>query len=381
MIARISLVAFLYLYGVGTAVYAAVPKPVEEETLLGLLQQHQYEKLEQLLSAAQRDYEADELHSQGLSQGFAAFGHPDATLRSALDDWVERMPRSAYARLARSMYFRSLGWKMRGTLYWRKIPPTSHAQMNWLFLQAVRDAHAALVISPKLMPGYLVLIDIATVYGERKTLHGLFQDAMRIDPLYYDVRAAYLTALEPKWGGSQVAMTAYLADIRPFYKRSPALRQLEVRVWQARGITRFNAKHYREAIDELTKAVDIEPNAYDAREFRGLAYQMLERYDQARADYEYSADRDSERAKYRLGWLYLYGLGVPRDYSLAARWLGEAADADIAPAKSAYAALLWVGDGVSQDKVRAKTLWLEAAAQGDVYAKKCLARVNSKEQG
>ena len=372
------LVALFSLFVDGATVYAAVPKQVEDEPLLVLLKQRQFEKLDQALNTAQHDYLGDPLRAKDLSQGFATFSRPDETLRATFDDWVQRMPLSANARLARGMYLRSLGWKIRGTHYWREIPSGNRTAMNLLFLQAVRDAHAALEISPKLMPGYLILIDIANLYGERKTMHGMFQDAMRIDPLSYDVRDAFLTALEPKWGGSQAAMTAFIEDIRPFYKRNPALRQLEARVLQARGIEQFNAKRYQEALGELSMAIDIDPNAHVAREYRGLVYQMFEHYDQARADYQYSAERGAANAKYRLGWLYLYGLGVVRDHRLGARWLEEAVAADVTAAKSAYAALLWEGGAVPQNKVRAKKLWHEAAVQGDDYAKKSLARVERK---
>lgn len=379
MITRRHWVLLLGLLG-GSAtptVLAVPPIQVEHDQLLALLKGRHFEKLEQTLNTALRDYESDSLHAHGISQGFAAFYRPNEALQAMLDDWVQRMPQSANARLARSMYMRSLGWKKRGTQHWRQIPAASRADMDPLFLQAVRDARAALGINPKLMPGYFILIDIAKVYGERKTVHGLFQDAMRIDSSYYDVRDAYLTALEPKWGGSEAAMAAFIEDTRRYYQRNPALKKLEIKLLQMQGEGHFRAKRYSQAVTELSKAIDIDPNTHAARQYRGLAYQMLGRYDQASSDYRYSAERGVANAKYQLGWLYLYGLGVPRDHQLSARWLSEAAT-EVAAAQSAYAALLWEGGAVPQDKVRAKTLWRAAAARGNDYAKKSLARTLGK---
>ena len=99
MIARMCLTTLLILCVSSVSVYAAPAKRVAGDTLLALLRQHQYEKLEQLLSTALHDYEGNSLHSDGLARGFSSFSRPDEVLREAFDEWVERMPRSAYARL------------------------------------------------------------------------------------------------------------------------------------------------------------------------------------------------------------------------------------------------------------------------------------------
>jgi tetratricopeptide (TPR) repeat protein len=305
---------------------------------------------------------------------YAGFYRPNESLRPVHDAWLAAYPRSPQALLARAMYLRALGWKARGTKYWDDTPLEARAAMDPPFLQAVRDTRAALAIDARLMPGYFMLIDIAMVYGQRAVLDDVYREARRIDPGYYDVHDAYLIALSPKWGGSEAEIEQVLADLRRHYPRYPALRKLEAQPALARGYRQFQAKQYDPAIAELTRALEANPDLHAAREYRGLAYQNLGRHDEARDDYRRAADGGAAYAKYQLGWLYLYGRGVPRDHRQAARWLGEAAEAGVAEARAALGALYWEGSGVAQDRERAAQLWRTAAAQGDAYARESLAR-------
>jgi TPR repeat protein len=208
----------------------------------------------------------------------------------------------------------------------------------------------------------------------------VYREARRIDLGYYDVAHAYLIALSPKWGGSEAEIEQCLADLRRDYGRYPALKMIEAYPAYERGYRHFEAKRYDPAIAELTRALEIDPDLHAAREYRGLAYQNLGRHDQARDDYRRAAEGGAMYAKYQLGWLYLYGRGVPRDHRQAARWLGEASDAGVAGAQSALAALYWEGSGVGQDRERATRLWRNAAAQGDAYARESLARNGLSEK-
>jgi TPR repeat protein len=73
------------------------------------------------------------------------------------------------------------------------------------------------------------------------------------------------------------------------------------------------------------------------------------------------AERGSPVAQTYLGYMYQYGLGVPRDYVLAASWLHQAAEQGEPTGQFLLALLFDKGYGVPQDWVQAE-VWLNLAA-------------------
>ena len=73
------------------------------------------------------------------------------------------------------------------------------------------------------------------------------------------------------------------------------------------------------------------------------------------------AGRGSPVAETYLGYLYQYGLGVPRDYVVAASWLHQAAEQGEPTGQFLLGLLFDKGYGVPQDWVEAE-IWLSLAA-------------------
>jgi uncharacterized protein len=73
------------------------------------------------------------------------------------------------------------------------------------------------------------------------------------------------------------------------------------------------------------------------------------------------AERGSPAAQTYLGYMYQYGLGVPRDYVLAASWLHQAAEQGEPTGQYLLGLLFDKGYGVPQDWVEAE-VWLNLAA-------------------
>ncbi len=73
------------------------------------------------------------------------------------------------------------------------------------------------------------------------------------------------------------------------------------------------------------------------------------------------ADRGSPVAQTYLGYMYQYGLGVPRDYALAASWLHQAAEQGEPTGQFLLGLLFDKGYGVPQNWVEAE-VWLSLAA-------------------
>jgi TPR repeat protein len=73
------------------------------------------------------------------------------------------------------------------------------------------------------------------------------------------------------------------------------------------------------------------------------------------------ADRGSPVAQTYLGYMYQYGLGVPRDYVIASSWLHQAAEQGEPMGQFLLGLLFDKGYGAPQDWVEAE-VWLDLAA-------------------
>jgi len=93
---------------------------------------------------------------------------------------------------------------------------------------------------------------------------------------------------------------------------------------------------------------------------------------------EASMDAEDNKAtylRYRIGKMYMAGLGTDQDYTEAASWLGVAADAGHKYAQYSLGSLYYRGLGVERDYGTAFGLYSKSAAQKNAYASYELAKM------
>ena len=76
------------------------------------------------------------------------------------------------------------------------------------------------------------------------------------------------------------------------------------------------------------------------------------------------ADQGHAAAEYKLGDMYKFGQGVPRNWATAMGWYRKAADQGYARAQDSLGVMYEFGQGVPQDYVLAVTWYRKAADQG-----------------
>ena len=86
-------------------------------------------------------------------------------------------------------------------------------------------------------------------------------------------------------------------------------------------------------------------------------------FEEAVRIWQEAASRGSARAQYRLAVAYRAGLGVPRDLSLAFKWINLAAQGGDTEAQFELSGLYQSGTGVAPDRTKALD-WLGRAARG-----------------
>jgi len=94
-----------------------------------------------------------------------------------------------------------------------------------------------------------------------------------------------------------------------------------------------------------------------------------------------AAEQGDASTQSRLGSLYYYGLGVPQDYEEALRWYRKAAEQGDAAAQFMLGTTYYYGQGVPQDHAEAVKWYRKAAEQGHASAQYWLGVAFSKGQG
>jgi hypothetical protein len=112
-------------------------------------------------------------------------------------------------------------------------------------------------------------------------------------------------------------------------------------------------------------------------------YEALSRQDYATAIKEYRplAERGNAEAQYRIGRMYEFGKGYPKDQAQGIAWIRKAAAQNHADAQQELGFIYATGDGVKQDDVQAVEWFRKAATQGDPVAQYNLGLLYAKGQG
>ncbi len=112
-------------------------------------------------------------------------------------------------------------------------------------------------------------------------------------------------------------------------------------------------------------------------------YEALARKDYVTAANEYRplAERGDPEAQYRIGRLYEFGNGYPKDQAQGIAWIRKAAAQNHVDAQQELGYIYATGDGVKQDDVQAAAWFRKAATAGDAQAQYNLGLLYAKGAG
>jgi len=315
-----------------------------------------YAGLERHLSPYLDSYAAGKISEVELASRFAVF-YRSYGLESRFDEWVSAYPKSYAARLARGMYLISDAWRKRGSKFSHE---TTDEQIR-SFVEQVKRAASDLQISIGLysrpVESYRYLIQISMGLG--RSGRGFLDEALKLDQQAYNPRFNYLYSITPKWGGSARQMESFIEECRssPMSDRDKA--RLEAQLHSYLGEQASWDREYVSASEHYLKAYQIEKDAkwlyrsgksakdggfkelalsrfselieeHPKYEFgytqRGDLYETSYKNDEkAFEDYLVAADLGNSWAQNRIGWWYMTGKYIPKDYDKAELYLNRAA--------------------------------------------------------
>ncbi len=324
-----------------------------------LLESGKFAELNARLSAVQADYRNGRISDEQLYSAFHVLYDADDALRSKYDAWVTAYPRSYVALLARGIYHRKVGQASRGGAY---LDATSDEQLRGMDAEydlAMRDLEASKALEQRPLLTLSNEMDIASHYGDQRSLRKILDQSLAIDPQNIVVRELYMTYLEPRWGGGQEQMQAFLAESRKAGLSERKLGLLEAVILSDRAHSSEERQDYaaaerddRKAIELgaddclsclssvlihegkfaddipiLTQLIAADPSDVDDRVWRGQAYWSIGKNKEAFADLLAAAQLGNAYAQTRVAIFYMQGVPgvVVRDPAAGLQWFRKCA--------------------------------------------------------
>jgi len=322
---------------------AATPNssPPSQTATISLLRSDHFQDLDAQYSRIQRSYERGSATDEDLRVAFRVFNDPDAALAPKYDLWVSKFPKSYVARLARGIYYVHVGDALRGVQSRSETPSARLKAADIAYEKAKVDLDASLALDPKPLLSYARAIFITREHGDLDGSRHLLDRAILIDSDNYIARAAYMSAIETRWGGSQEIMQKFLEECRHAKLSEVQMRLLESVIAEDQGwiyqfVDRnyaaaesayrrsaalggdkqlanltdvlFKQQKYAEAIEPLSARLDATPGDFDVLANRSFAYMQSGKPREGLKDLTAAAEGGSAYAQNELGRLNMTGI-------------------------------------------------------------------------
>jgi tetratricopeptide (TPR) repeat protein len=181
---------------------------------LSLLRHGRFDDLDRKMNGLQRAYERGSLGDERLLHEFRAFYDTDPALEVHYNEWIEKLPNSYAAWLARGIYFRYLGTEARGSRYVSETPRHQLDEMTTYTDKAMRDYDKSLTLTEKALISYHAILGVAMLHGDDDLAKKMLAESVRIDARNFVVRYKYFNTLQTRWGGSLQQMLDFEQEAR-----------------------------------------------------------------------------------------------------------------------------------------------------------------------
>jgi tetratricopeptide (TPR) repeat protein len=264
--------------------------------ILELLRGRRYRELDELFESYLTRTLDDVRFEYFLTDGFDAFNVPDPELEALLSGWVESLPRSAHALVARGEHSKAMGWAARGGAYAAETSEAQWQGMRRSFTRAIEDVREALELRPEHLAGYAILKSIARTDGDDAAFAAVQARELELSPDSFVVGTMMMYALLPRWGGSHAAMDRVAAAALARADRNPRLRVLQgYKAWD-QGDRAVRAERYEDAIGHFTEALAYGDH-WLFRKDRAHVYSLRKEYERALEDLNAAVELRPQNAK------------------------------------------------------------------------------------
>jgi len=136
----------------------------------------------------------------------------DPAFKTHLDQWVDQAGGDALPVLIRARYYFDRAWYERGTKFVRYTTREHLRAFGLSITHALEDLDTANGLDPANPYGFYLKVQTLSGLGASQKVASAFSDAIAKYPDYYPLYSSMLGALEPRWGGSEQTMFAFVDE-------------------------------------------------------------------------------------------------------------------------------------------------------------------------
>ena len=304
----------------------------DRQAIVTLLRAGQFAQLDQRYETFQHQYENGQINDRDITLQYQAFYDTSPENEAYLNQWVAENPKSYPARLARGIYYASVGGKKRGGKWAQETPDEQMIELSKFLDLSNRDVVDSLFLTAKPIVSLLQLLKSSQHRDGKLSNPNWLNYANRIDPTNYGARRRYMATLTPRWGGSYDEMWKFFKECSGQNLPSEHLRVFESQIYldQAKTFAERNQRDtalplYRKALGLLNGIDNTERlDALKGVVYNGNRTTNLEDFSQEIDETLRLAPQESRILSYRAWIRFKQGRfeeGL-KDYSMAAE-LGD----------------------------------------------------------
>jgi tetratricopeptide (TPR) repeat protein len=228
--------------------------------MLLLLWNKQYQELDINLNEQYALYKQGKLKGAEFSRQIAALEHANKGAESRFSGYVEAMPKSIWPHLLYGLYIVKQAEEVRGIRYASETPKENFDKMEAFANQArvlLETAHEHQAPFSLYAGG---MIKVNKMLHTREENLSLVKEAMARDRDIWRASDAYFFTLFPQWGGSEVAMSDFVAEVKP--KNPELANDLQALTYWRRGKNYHVNGQIELAINEYEQGAKFYPDDF-----------------------------------------------------------------------------------------------------------------------
>ena len=261
----------------------------------------EFDALNSLYEKYQQDFENDFRAEYELHDAFLVFATTVPSYEELFASWIEHSADRYVPYLARAHYYYAKGWESRGYGWAKDTTEEQFRMMRLNFQKAADDISTAIAVKPNLLTAYIIMIGISTATGDDAGQQNWLRAALEFFPRSFLIRSQYITAIEPRWGGSYQEMEDLAKAAETYADDKPDLPFLYGYIYCDQAKVLRGEKRLREAAVLYGKATAFGDCWYFYKERAYLYHFYLKEPDKALADIERSIYlRPTMEESYRL---------------------------------------------------------------------------------
>lgn len=306
------------------------PKASETLRIRQLFERGEFRQLNTLLEDRLSAFRQDVGAEWDVLQAYNAFDFPSADWERQFERWLAQSPSAYQPFVARANYYYTRAWEARGGKFIQETPRENIEKMEAFLALAQADIDEALRLQRQSLAAYYLQIYISSTLGDKEGARTAMRRGTEYHPYSYYLHSAYLTHLEPRWGGSLQQMLDHAVAAQQHVEVNPSLKHLLTEAhgevlrylyrddkyddviamasdmiefhpgapaYYYRGRSYFWQKQYAKARDDFNAAIKISPDSEDYYYWRARAHRWLNQNNQALRDIfrAYALNPESEK--------------------------------------------------------------------------------------